>query len=67
MASVRAEVVAREMAGTLDPSIGGHVIITLGQIPDYAANIGTTFELPKEALGKTVIGGYTYNRQVRGV
>jgi hypothetical protein len=59
MASVRANVVAREKAGQLDPNVGGHVIIILGQIPDYVANIGTTFELPKDCLGKTIIGGYT--------
>jgi len=59
MANVRADVAAREKAGKLDPEIGGHEIIIRGQIPDYAKNIGKTYDMPVDAAGKKIMGGYT--------
>ena len=59
IANVRADVAAREKAGKLDPEVGGHEIIIRGQIPDYAKNIGKTYDMPVDAAGKKIMGGYT--------
>ena len=59
MANVRADVAASEKAGKLDPEVGGHEIIIRGQIPDYAKNIGKTYDMPVDAAGKKIMGGYT--------
>ena len=59
MTSVRADVAAREKAGKLDPEVGGHEIIIRGQIPDYVKNMGNTYDMPVDAAGKKIMGGYT--------
>ena len=58
-AKVRQDIHDLEAAGMLDPDVGGHGIIIRGQIPDYVANIGITFDLPVSELGSTMKGGYT--------
>lgn len=59
MANVRADVAAREKAGKLDRQVGGHEIIIRGQIPDYAKNMGKSYDMPVDAAGKKIMGGYT--------
>lgn len=59
MVNVRADVAAREKAGKLDPEVGGHEIIIRGQIPDYAKNMGKTYDMPVDAARKKIMGGYT--------
>ena len=56
---VRSDVKAREASGLVDKSVGGHEIIIKGQIRDYEKNIGKTWELPAEAVGKKLGGAYT--------
>ena len=58
-AKVREDVKRRERSGQLDPEVGGHEIIIRGQIPDYVAKIGKTYDLPANASGKKLMGGYT--------
>jgi hypothetical protein len=58
-AGVRADVLSREKAGKLDPEIGGHEIIIRGQIPNYVANIGKTYDLPIDKKEKVIKGGYS--------
>jgi hypothetical protein len=57
-ASVRAEVKAREEDGAVDPEVGGHEIIIRGQIPDYAANVGITYDAPVSMNNRVMVGGY---------
>ena len=58
-AKVREDVKRREKSGQLNPEVGGHEIIIRGQIPDYASKIGKTYDLPANASGKKIRGGYT--------
>jgi hypothetical protein len=58
-AKVREDVKRREKSGRLNPEVGGHEIIIRGQIPDYASKIGKTYDLPDNASGKKIRGGYT--------
>ena len=58
-AAVRQEVRDREKAGKVSPEVGGHEIIIKGQIPDYAANLGVTYDLPVRVSGGTLKGGYS--------
>ena len=58
-AKVREDVKRREKSGQLNPEVGGHEIIISGQIPDYVSKIGKTYDLPVDALGKKIKGGYT--------
>jgi hypothetical protein len=67
-AKVRQDILDLESAGMLDPNIGGHGIIIRGQIPDYVANIGITYELPASREGAEIRGGYTVpSEQTRNV
>lgn len=59
MAAVRARVQARERSGQVSREVGGHEIILCGQIPDYVANIGVTFDLPFTLDDRQLIGGYS--------
>jgi len=56
---VRQDIHDLEKAGMKDPNVGGHGIIIRGQIPDYIAKIGVTYDLPVSAPGLTIKGGYT--------
>lgn len=57
---VRLEVAAREQAGEVSKEVGGHEIIIRGQIPDYVAKIGLTYDLPEGVPeGGFIKGGYT--------
>ena len=68
MARVRGEVAAREKAGKLDRAVGGHEIIIRGQIPDYAKNMGKTYNMPVDKAGKRIMGGYSIpSRQANNV
>lgn len=58
-AKVRQDILDLESAGMLDPNVGGHGIIIRGQIPDYVANIGVTYDLPASGEGAEIKGGYT--------
>jgi hypothetical protein len=58
-AKVRENVKRREKSGQLDPEVGGHEIIIRGQIPDYVAKIGKTYDLPANASERKLRGGYT--------
>ena len=58
-AKVRQDILDLESAGMLDPNIGGHGIIIRGQIPDYVANIGVTYDLPSSCQGAKIKGGYS--------
>ena len=58
-ARVRQDILDLEEAGMVDPSVGGHGIIIRGQIPDYVAKIGVTFDLPVSEHGLKIKGGYT--------
>ena len=58
-AKVRQDIRDLENAGMLDPNVGGHGIIIRGQIPDYVANIGITYDLPTSDQGAELRGGYT--------
>ena len=58
-AKVRQDIHDLEKAGMKDPNVGGHGIIIRGQIPDYIAKIGVTYDLPASAPGLTIKGGYT--------
>ena len=51
-AQVRQDILDLEQAGMVDPSVGGHGIIIRGQIPDYVAKIGVTYDLPASEPGK---------------
>ena len=62
-AAVRDDVRARERAGTVSPEVGGHEIIIRGQIPDYVANIGITFDLPTGISQRIIRGGYTVSSE----
>jgi hypothetical protein len=67
-AKVRQDIQDLEDAGMLDPQVGGHGIIIRGQIPDYALNIGITYDLPVTTQGSIVKGGYTVpSQQARNV
>jgi len=56
---VRQDILDLEQAGMVDPSVGGHGIIIRGQIPDYVAKIGVTFDLPASESGIKIKGGYS--------
>ena len=56
---VRQDVVTRERQGSLDPNIGVHEIIIRGQIPNYASNIGKTYDLPAGVNAQKIRGGYS--------
>ena len=58
-AQVRQDILDLEQAGMVDPSVGGHGIIIRGQIPDYVAKIGVTFDLPASEPGIKIKGGYS--------
>ena len=58
-AQVRQDILDLEQAGMLDPSVGGHGIIIRGQIPDYVAKIGVTFDLPVQEHRLKIKGGYS--------
>ncbi len=58
-AKVRQDIRDLENAGMLDPNVGGHGIMIRGQIPDYVANIGITYDLPTSERGAKLRGGYT--------
>jgi hypothetical protein len=58
-AQVRQDILDLEQAGMIDPNVGGHGIIIRGQIPDYVAKIGVTFDLPASEPGLKIKGGYT--------
>ncbi len=58
-AKVRQDILDLESAGMLDPNIGGHGIIIRGQIPDYVANLGVTYDLPASIKVAEIKGGYT--------
>jgi hypothetical protein len=59
LAKVREDVKECEKSGQLNPEVGGHEIIIRGQIPDYVSKIGITYDLPPNASGKKIKGGYT--------
>jgi hypothetical protein len=57
---IRLEIAKREQAGEILKEIAGHEIIIRGQIPDYAAKLGITFDLPPGIKNYTAIqAGYT--------
>ena len=58
-AKVRQDIHDLEKVGMKDPNVGGHGIIIRGQIPDYIAKIGVTYDLPVSTPGPTIKGGYT--------
>jgi hypothetical protein len=58
-AQVRQDILDLEQAGMVDPSVGGHGIIIRGQIPDYIAKIGVTFDLPASETAIKIKGGYS--------
>lgn len=58
-AKVRQDILDLESAGMLDPNVGGHGIIIRGQIPNYVASIGITYDLPTTIEGAVFRGGYT--------
>jgi hypothetical protein len=49
----------REKAGKVSPEVGGHEIIIKGQVPDYAANLGITYDLPVQISKGIIKGGYS--------
>jgi hypothetical protein len=58
---VRLDVAQRELSGTVPKDIGGHEIIIRGQIPDYIAKIGKTYDLPASVPeGGRIMAGYTF-------
>jgi hypothetical protein len=58
---VRLDVAQRELSGTVPKAIGGHEIIIRGQIPDYIAKIGKTYDLPASVPeGGRILAGYTF-------
>lgn len=65
-AGVREDVRTRETTGRLDPEVGGQEIIIRGQIPDYVANLGITYDLPVEISGRMIKGGYSVPSEQAG-
>ncbi len=57
--AVRTEIARLEKEGKVDKNVGGHIIIIKGQIPDYLACIGKTFEMPISITGAKVMAGYS--------
>jgi len=58
---VRLEIAKKEAEGKLDASVGGHEIIIRGQIQDYCAKLGRTYELPDGVRDYDfILGAYTF-------
>ena len=58
--AVRNDIARKERDDLIKKEVGGHLIIILGQIPDYVQKIGRNYDLPYPVSKRhSVMGGYT--------
>ncbi len=58
-AVVRVIVKKLECLKKIEPNVGGHIIIILGQLPDYKDCIGSTYDIPLNYGNFNILYGYS--------